>query len=801
MFAKYKMRKKILTFMILSALYSSSAYAMPTGGNVVMGNVTNVANPAELMTANANSIIDWNSFSIAVGEQVNFDTRNFMVLNRVVGGQESQLLGMLSDKGNGQLILINPNGIVVGDNAMINVNDLTLSTLSLSNNDFQRLINGDVVEFAEVKDGKISIGSNANLTMGEALRLYGGKISIADGVEIVSKENVDAALQISASESVTTSLSGTASTIYGAGNDIKIGCASLGTIDNPLSGVEMRGDNLFLDTTDIVVDNKNGGNEGFKNYIFISGSDLSLQNAMLINNVGDTYLVGRRYWQADYDDKKITKFSLDADLENKVSLKNSVLIGKNGETIIIGGNIDIKKSSIDSGNDLFVGALKTYDSKYGVKSATAYDKSIVNIDNGTTLNSVGRTTVFGSIINLDARLNGYVVFANNPLNKYLDENHITIDDILEDMKGILFDDEIRRIKEVIGGRVISSQADIDALDKFNDYILSNNIVDEGLLYMSLDKSFSPNFKNGFNQSLLSKNEIVGKMEIEMGKIKDFCSILKDISDDDFIGGEAAGVINSIGEFGDTIKDFANDDNHSGADWLNLIYKYLDHVDSFAKLFEKLPEGKFNALLKKYPYITEGIGGVANLVGVISKEAFVFESIANKEYSKALDGIPEIFNQYTDVIMGVEQASTGTSGLKAIFSDFSCGVTVAKAGISGLCQLEKSIAKYGQDGNINQEDVANVMIDVSTRMIEEISNHSLGVGDMLYGKIRKVYGTENDGLSNSEQASAGYKILAEEIGKSIAEKDGNLFKKMGAGIEVGGKIIGEAFAGLFKVLTA
>ena len=101
MLKKSRLNKKVLTAMIMATLCSSSAYAMPTGGTVVSGNVTNVANPAELMTANANSIINWDSFSIAVGEKVSFDTRNFMVLKRVVGGQESQLLGMLSDQGNG----------------------------------------------------------------------------------------------------------------------------------------------------------------------------------------------------------------------------------------------------------------------------------------------------------------------------------------------------------------------------------------------------------------------------------------------------------------------------------------------------------------------------------------------------------------------------------------------------------------------------------------------------------------------------------------------------------------------------
>ena len=79
-----KIKNSFLTATILLAISGGSAYAMPTGGNVTMGDVTNVANPAELMTANANSIINWDSFSVGVGEKVTFDTQKFMVLNLLV---------------------------------------------------------------------------------------------------------------------------------------------------------------------------------------------------------------------------------------------------------------------------------------------------------------------------------------------------------------------------------------------------------------------------------------------------------------------------------------------------------------------------------------------------------------------------------------------------------------------------------------------------------------------------------------------------------------------------------------------
>ena len=56
------------------------------------------------------------------------------VLNRIVGQDPSQILGALQS--NGKVFLINPNGIMFGKDARIDVNGLTASTLALSDKDF-----------------------------------------------------------------------------------------------------------------------------------------------------------------------------------------------------------------------------------------------------------------------------------------------------------------------------------------------------------------------------------------------------------------------------------------------------------------------------------------------------------------------------------------------------------------------------------------------------------------------------------------------------------------------------------------
>jgi filamentous hemagglutinin family protein len=123
----------------LSLAVVSHAYAIPGGGVVVGGQaVISVTAPGALVhnQTTANAAINWRTFGIGQGESVQFvqPDAHSVALNRVLGSDPSVILGRLS--ANGQVFLVNPNGVLFGSTAQVNVGGLVASTLQIRDADF-----------------------------------------------------------------------------------------------------------------------------------------------------------------------------------------------------------------------------------------------------------------------------------------------------------------------------------------------------------------------------------------------------------------------------------------------------------------------------------------------------------------------------------------------------------------------------------------------------------------------------------------------------------------------------------------
>ena len=183
-----------------SMAVSGIAVAAPTGGAVTSGTAS-IGVSGSTTTINqstAKAIINWNDFSIASGETVNFvqPDANAIALNRVVTATPSSILGNLN--ANGQVFIVNPNGITFGSTAQVNVGGLVASTLDISDSDF----NNGTYRFA-------NSSNNASITNQGAISVAnsGTAALIAPSIQQAgSIVNNDGSILLTAASDVTLSL-------------------------------------------------------------------------------------------------------------------------------------------------------------------------------------------------------------------------------------------------------------------------------------------------------------------------------------------------------------------------------------------------------------------------------------------------------------------------------------------------------------------------------------------------------------------------------------------------------------------
>lgn len=117
---------------------SQSALAGPAGERVTQGNasVSRSGSTTRIDQASDKAVINWQQFNIGRGERVDFNqpSSSSVTLNRVTGGSISDIQGQLN--ANGHIFLINPNGVVLGKTATIDVAGLVASTSDISDSNF-----------------------------------------------------------------------------------------------------------------------------------------------------------------------------------------------------------------------------------------------------------------------------------------------------------------------------------------------------------------------------------------------------------------------------------------------------------------------------------------------------------------------------------------------------------------------------------------------------------------------------------------------------------------------------------------
>ncbi len=133
--ARCRQRLTTLTPTLLATAVAAgwgTTWAGPEGGSVAQGLATieTSGTRTTIQQQSRTATLDWRRFNIGAGESVVFHQpgREAVALNRIADSQPSRILGSLS--ANGQVFLVNPNGVIFGSSAQVNVGGLVASTLA-----------------------------------------------------------------------------------------------------------------------------------------------------------------------------------------------------------------------------------------------------------------------------------------------------------------------------------------------------------------------------------------------------------------------------------------------------------------------------------------------------------------------------------------------------------------------------------------------------------------------------------------------------------------------------------------------
>ena len=114
------------------------ANALPTNGQVVAGaaNIAQSNNTLNINQSSQSAVINWGSFNVGSQAQVNFNQPNAQsaTLNRVQGSDPSVINGAI--RANGQVAIVNSNGIIFGKTAQVDAASIVASTMDVSDSQY-----------------------------------------------------------------------------------------------------------------------------------------------------------------------------------------------------------------------------------------------------------------------------------------------------------------------------------------------------------------------------------------------------------------------------------------------------------------------------------------------------------------------------------------------------------------------------------------------------------------------------------------------------------------------------------------
>lgn len=332
---------------------------LPSGGEVMAGQIdipdwarpggTNPAGNLEMniIQNSHNGVIKWDSFDIGGSATVNFrGPQDFNTLNYVNSGAASQIYGTINANNNGNIFIVNPAGVQIGNSAQINVGSLYVSNSKLTD-DALKAVDANNINFdfnAYMKDN----GAHTDAALMSLGNINANKVTFeGDGRIVIDSERIKNA-------------AGSA-----VNNDFKVHTNHAG---NVLIGY------------DAYVDKDNNNDNLIDGYV---GQDKTFSNNVYVNGKLDTNVKGYM-WVEDVEQLQ----AINTNLSGNYALRNS---------IDATGTEQKHFTSIGSDNNAFKGKFDGIDYNiFGLNiKEIGNNVGLFGYTDGATINNV--TLVGGSI--------------------------------------------------------------------------------------------------------------------------------------------------------------------------------------------------------------------------------------------------------------------------------------------------------------------------------------------------------------------------------------------------------------------
>ena len=206
--------KPMVACIYLALVANSNAYAevavnaLPTHGEVVAGQADISQQDAAMSITQSSdkAVIDWQTYNIGKDVRVDYHQpdSHSVALNRVISTDPSQIYGQLN--ANGQVYLVNPNGVLFAPGSKVDVGGIIASTQNISNEDFlagknqfeRKGAQGAIVNQGEIKarnGGTVALLS-PNVSNQGIIVAQQGDVVLAGGDKVTLQAGANGHLQI-----------------------------------------------------------------------------------------------------------------------------------------------------------------------------------------------------------------------------------------------------------------------------------------------------------------------------------------------------------------------------------------------------------------------------------------------------------------------------------------------------------------------------------------------------------------------------------------------------------------------------